>query len=87
MRLTASQLAALVDGMDWPRLHAHDVGRPTATSRALRIRARCNRLIYPILATVAPRAEARIETQEPDEVYDLIEVAPPAGAWTGTNSA
>src|SRR5580704_2286185 len=32
MRLTASQLAALVDGMDWPRLHAHDVARPTATS-------------------------------------------------------
>jgi len=32
MRLTASQLAALVDGMDWPRLHARDVGRPTATS-------------------------------------------------------
>jgi transposase len=32
MRLTASQLAALVDGMDWSRLHAHDVPRPTATS-------------------------------------------------------
>ena len=32
MRLSASQLAALVDGMDWPRLHARDVGRPTATS-------------------------------------------------------
>ena len=32
MRLTASQLAALVDGMDWPRLHVRDVGRPTATS-------------------------------------------------------
>ena len=25
MRLTASQLAALVDGMDWSRLHARDV--------------------------------------------------------------
>jgi transposase len=32
MRLTASQLAALVDGMDWSRLHARDVVRPTATS-------------------------------------------------------
>jgi transposase len=32
MRLTASQLAALVDGMDWSQLHAHDVARPTATS-------------------------------------------------------
>jgi transposase len=27
MRLTASQLAALVDGMDWSRLHARDVAR------------------------------------------------------------
>ena len=32
MRLTASQLAALVDGMDWSRLYAHEVARPTATS-------------------------------------------------------
>jgi hypothetical protein len=32
MRLSASQLAALVDAMDWSRLHAHDVRRPTATS-------------------------------------------------------
>ena len=32
MRLTAQQLAALVDGMDWSRLHARDVARPTATS-------------------------------------------------------
>jgi transposase len=32
MRLTASQLAALLDGMDWSRLHARDVTRPTATS-------------------------------------------------------
>src|SRR5262249_3059666 len=32
MRLSASQLAALVDGLDWSRLHAHDVLRPTATS-------------------------------------------------------
>jgi transposase len=32
MRLTASQLAALVDGMDWSRLHARDVAQPTATS-------------------------------------------------------
>jgi len=33
MRLTASQLAALVDGMDWSRLHAHNIARPTATRR------------------------------------------------------
>lgn len=32
MRLSASQLAVLVDGMDWSRLHAVDVPRPTATS-------------------------------------------------------
>ena len=32
MRLSASQLAALVDGMDWSRLYAPDVPRPTATS-------------------------------------------------------
>jgi transposase len=32
MRLTASQLAALLDGMDWSRLHMRDVARPTATS-------------------------------------------------------
>jgi transposase len=32
MRLSASQLAALIDGMDWSRLHAIDVARPTATS-------------------------------------------------------
>jgi transposase len=32
MRLTASQLAALIDGMDWSRLHVIDVARPTATS-------------------------------------------------------
>jgi transposase len=32
MRLTASQLAALVDGMDWSRLHARDLAQPTATS-------------------------------------------------------
>ena len=32
MRLTPSQLAALVDGMDWSRLHARDVLRPTAAS-------------------------------------------------------
>ena len=30
MRLTASQLAALIDGMDWSRLYAHDVPRPTS---------------------------------------------------------
>jgi transposase len=32
MRLTPAQLAALIDGMDWPRLHARDGRRPTATS-------------------------------------------------------
>ena len=32
MRLTASQLAALVDGMDWSRLQVRDVARPAATS-------------------------------------------------------
>jgi transposase len=32
MRLTASQLAALVDGMDWSRLHMREVARPTGTS-------------------------------------------------------
>jgi len=32
MRVTASQLAALVDGMDWSRLYARDVAQPTATS-------------------------------------------------------
>ena len=32
MRLSASQLAALVDGMDWSRLHVHDVARPSATA-------------------------------------------------------
>ena len=32
MRLSASQLAALMDGMDWPRLDARDVAQPTATS-------------------------------------------------------
>ena len=32
MRLSASHLAALVDGMDWSRLYAREVARPTATS-------------------------------------------------------
>jgi transposase len=32
MRLTSAQMAALFDGMDWSRLHARDVARPTATS-------------------------------------------------------
>jgi transposase len=31
MRLTSAQLAALFDGMDWSRLYARDVARPTAT--------------------------------------------------------
>ena len=32
MRLSAPQLAALIDGLDWSRLHARDVAAPTATS-------------------------------------------------------
>ena len=32
MRLSASQLAALLDGMDWSRLQARDIAQPTATS-------------------------------------------------------
>src|SRR6266436_3733453 len=32
MRLTSAQLAALVDGLDWSRLHPREVTRPTATS-------------------------------------------------------
>ena len=32
MRLTSAELAALVDGMDWSRLHPREGTRPTATS-------------------------------------------------------
>jgi len=32
MRLSASQLAALMDGLDWSRLYARDLAQPTATS-------------------------------------------------------
>jgi transposase len=32
MRLSASQLAALMDGLDWSRLQARDIAQPTATS-------------------------------------------------------
>jgi transposase len=32
MRLSPAEMAALFDGMDWSRLNAHDVARPTATS-------------------------------------------------------
>ena len=32
MRLSTSQLTALVDGLDWSRLHVHNVTQPTATS-------------------------------------------------------
>jgi transposase len=32
MRLSTSQLAALMDGLDWSRLHARDIAQPTATS-------------------------------------------------------
>ena len=34
MRLSAAQLAALVDGMDWSRLHARDIAQPTVVSAA-----------------------------------------------------
>ena len=30
MRLSASQLTALVDGLDWSRLHARDIAAPAA---------------------------------------------------------
>lgn len=32
IRLSGSQMAALVDGLDWSRLHVRDVAQPTATS-------------------------------------------------------
>ena len=32
MRLSTSQLAALMDGLDWSRLQARDIAQPTATS-------------------------------------------------------
>ena len=32
LRLSTSQLAALMDGLDWSRLHVHNVTQPTATS-------------------------------------------------------
>jgi transposase len=32
MRLSASQLAALMDGLDWSRLQTRDIAQPTATS-------------------------------------------------------
>ncbi|KRQ11980.1 IS66 family insertion sequence element accessory protein TnpB [Bradyrhizobium manausense] len=32
VRLNHAQLFALMDGLDWSRLHAHDVAPPTATS-------------------------------------------------------
>ena len=32
MRLSASQLAALVDGLGWSRLHARDIAAPEAAS-------------------------------------------------------
>lgn len=32
MRLSASQLAALVDGLDWSRLHARDIPAPETAS-------------------------------------------------------
>ena len=35
MRLSASQLAALVDGLDWSRLHARDIPAPETASWSL----------------------------------------------------
>ena len=32
MRLSASQLAALIDGLDWSRLHARDILAPETAS-------------------------------------------------------
>jgi transposase len=32
MRLSASQLAALVDGLDWSRLQARDIAAPESAS-------------------------------------------------------
>ena len=32
MRLSASQVAALIDGLDWSRLHARDIPAPEAAS-------------------------------------------------------
>ena len=32
MRLSPAQLAALVDGLDWSRLHARDVPRPESAA-------------------------------------------------------
>jgi transposase len=31
MRLSPAQLSALLEGLDWPRVHARRVARPTAT--------------------------------------------------------
>jgi len=31
MRLSSAQLSALVEGLDWSRVHARDVARPSAT--------------------------------------------------------
>lgn len=31
MRLSPAQLAALVEGLDWSRVHVPEVARPTAT--------------------------------------------------------
>ena len=32
MRLSAAQLSALLEGLDWSRVHARDVERPSAAS-------------------------------------------------------
>src|SRR5204863_9343352 len=63
MRLTASQLAALVDGMDWSRLHARDVARPTATSSAL---PRFESSVHGLITTARESASVpRVSDPEP----------------------
>ena len=56
IKLSSAQLAALIDGMDWSRLHARDVVPPTATSRALRRieSARSLRITTPIESAYPP---------------------------------
>src|SRR5439155_1706114 len=58
MRLTASQLAALVDGMDWSRLHARDVGRDGPACRRLQLRSGSRRGPRPQAARALSRHRA-----------------------------
>ena len=61
MRLSASQLAALMDGLDWSRLHARDVAQPTATSW---IAALC-----PHLVECEPTGKMRAVTYSTVRIY------------------